>query len=96
MVMPNSAVEMIATVGGGTEGGRRPTVVAPPTAAIISTAEFGITTRHSPTHPEPKLHRVLCLIVIGTEGDAEAQATFKKTSPIWSATRSMAPLPARP
>ena len=28
--------------------------------------------------------------------DAEAQATFKKTSPIWSATRSMAPLPARP
>ena len=33
MVMPNSAVEMIATVDGGTEGGRRPTVVAPPTAA---------------------------------------------------------------
>ena len=33
MVMPNSAVEMIAAVDGGTEGGRRPTVVAPPTAA---------------------------------------------------------------
>ena len=33
MVMPNSVVEMIAAVSGGTEGGRRPTVVAPPTAA---------------------------------------------------------------
>lgn len=32
MVMPNSAVEVIAAVVGGTEGGRRPTVVAPPTA----------------------------------------------------------------
>jgi putative transposase len=33
--------------------------------------EFGMTTRHSPVRPEPKLHRAICLIVIGTEGGVE-------------------------
>ena len=33
MVMPNQAVESSAAVGGGTEGGRRPSVVPAPTAA---------------------------------------------------------------
>ena len=33
MVMPNKAVETSAAVGVGTEGGRRPSVVAAPTAA---------------------------------------------------------------
>ena len=30
--------------------------------------EFGMTTRHSPVRPQPKLHWAICPIVIGTEG----------------------------
>src|SRR5271165_400077 len=63
-----SEISGSAAVGAGTTLGLRPPSVPPPTAADVSTAWFGMTTRHSPTDPEPKLHRVLCLIVIGTEG----------------------------
>jgi hypothetical protein len=52
-------------------GLRSPSVPAP-AATCFSTIEFGMTTRHSPVYPEPKLHRATCLTIIGTKGDAWA------------------------
>jgi hypothetical protein len=48
--------------------GIRPPSVPMPAEVGVSSIGLGMTMRHSPTNPEPKLHRALCLIVIGTMG----------------------------
>src|SRR5665647_85592 len=76
-----SEISGSAAVGAGTTLGLRPPSVPPPTAADLSTAWFGMTTRHSPTDPEPKLHRVLCLIIIvGVDGPTASRARIGAVS----------------
>ena len=70
MVMPNRVVEAQAAAGAGTTVGLRPSSVPAPAAACASATLLGMTTGQFSYALKSKLLGGLCLIIIGTEGDA--------------------------
>src|SRR6187549_1575292 len=60
----------LAAAGAGTTVGLRPSSVPAPAAAFASTTLLGMTTRQFSYALKAKLPGGLCLIIIGTEGNA--------------------------